>query len=427
MKNFKAFAVCCVLLCGVSLTQLRVWAAPAAQPVTNSAVSTKTANSPSTDVNLQAQMQEQTKALAELQARQNDLEKRSLDAERKSIDWWFAALAILTTVVAILGAFLPYLMGRKDKELLQSELQNARDLVASIKDKKSEIEEFFAGMKKRYVPGQDLTPEQRQQITQDAQFVANNPDASKIEKLYAQAVLASQVPEPTTSEQRSKVCDLWHALVLLDPNDGKAASSYAIWLTLKTASNSRPTEADWQIVIDAYDRAELLNQDDPDIHWIFFNRAAALVSQAEMSKNSGNLRKAQELWRAAGRYYERALHAKPNLHIAANSWGHVLLLEAQAMKTTKPDVSVAFLQQAQSLLEQHRDMSEAGAKLVAYNLACVYAQQQQADSAVMQLEVCRLLGELDKNASHWRTDPDLDPIRQSPEYLTWKKQHFFNE
>jgi len=47
--------------------------------------------------------------------------------------------------------------------------------------------------------------------------------------------------------------------------------------------------------------------------------------------------------------------------------------------------------------------------------------------AVSQPEVCRLFGELEAHSSHWSTDSDLEPIRQSPEYLAWKQQHFPNE
>jgi len=47
--------------------------------------------------------------------------------------------------------------------------------------------------------------------------------------------------------------------------------------------------------------------------------------------------------------------------------------------------------------------------------------------AVSQPEVSRLTGALEVDASHWRTDSDLEPIRQSPEYLAWKQQHFPNE
>lgn len=48
--------------------------------------------------------------------------------------------------------------------------------------------------------------------------------------------------------------------------------------------------------------------------------------------------------------------------------------------------------------------------------------------AVEQWEVCRLSGFLEvKLVNHWLTDSDLDPIRQSPQYRTWKQQHFPNE
>jgi hypothetical protein len=68
---------------------------------------------------VQSQLREQTAAL---ETRQAELEKRVLEAERKSIDWWFAWLAIFTTLVGVGGALIPYLLGRKDKELLKLEI-----------------------------------------------------------------------------------------------------------------------------------------------------------------------------------------------------------------------------------------------------------------------------------------------------------------
>ena len=134
------------------------------------------------------------------------------------------------------------------------------------------------------------------------------------------------------------------------------------------------------------------------------------------------------MWKQAGDKYAQALAIKADGHDAASNWGIVLLLEAQAIKDSAPDEAEALLEQARSLLERHRAMSEAGAKTVAYNLACVYALQNQAGLAVEQLEVCRLSGDLESIlAKHWRNDSDLDPISHSPEYQKWLQENFPNE
>ncbi|MBY0467167.1 MAG: hypothetical protein K2W33_19680, partial [Burkholderiales bacterium] len=60
---------------------------------------------------------------------------------------------------------------------------------------------------------------------------------------------------------------------------------------------------------------------------------------------------------------------------------------------------------------------------LAYNLACFHGLQGRAADAVAQLEVARQAEQL---PDHWPTDPDLDPIRTSADYLAWVAQHFPN-
>jgi len=372
---------------------------------------------------VQSQLKEQTAAL---ETRQGELEKRVLEAERKSIDWWFGALAMLTALVAILGAVLPYLMGRKDKELLQSELQNARDLVASIKDNKSKSDEIVDNLKRCYISGTTQTSAQTAEVSREAKSVVNDPKASKADKLYARAVLVSEEAQADLA-QAARACELWQALTLLDPQDGNAAFNYAYWLQQKFEESSEATVHNWRLVSDAYAKAELLDLGTPKNHWIPNNWGNALGGEAQALKDR-DLAAARVLWRQAGEKFAQALAIKADVHEAATNWGAALLLEAQAIKDSAPDEASALLAQAQSLLERHRAMSEAGTKVVAYNLACVHARQNQAGLAVAQLEVCRLSGYLEARlVNHWRTDLDLAPIRQSPEYLAWKQQHFPNE
>ena len=360
-----------------------------------------------------------------LETRQGELEKRVLETERKSIDWWFAVLAILTTLVAILGALLPYLMGRKDKELLLSELQNARDLVASIKDNKLKSDEIVGDLRD-YNSGTTKTSEQTTAVSQEAKSVVNDPNASKADKLHARAVLVSQEAEVNLA-QATHACDLWQALTLLDPHDVNAAFNYAYWLQQKFANPTQITAHDWRLVSDAYAKAELLDHGTPKNSGIQNNWGVALAVEAKKLKDQ-DLPAARALWKMAGEKYAQALDIKKDYYQAANNWVNALLVEMQAIKHSAPAEASALLAQAQSLLELYRDMSEAAAKRVAYNLACVYALQNQAGLAVAQLEVCRFSGNLEAElVNHWRTDSDLAPIRQSPEYIAWMQKYFPNE
>ncbi len=286
-----------------------------------------TASKPSIEVLVQAQIKEQTVGL---ESRQSELEKRVLEAERKSIDWWFAALAMLTTVVAALGALLPYLMGRKDKELLQSELQNARDLVASIKETKAQGEAYVDGLK-TYVSGdKEQTTAATSQFRQEANKVAADPKASPIDKLYAQAVLASEVKDPTL-EQVNHASELWRALSLLDPSDVNAAFNHAYWLQHKFKKLADTSVNDWQLVIEAYVRAEKLDQDAPKNHLIYNNWGVALDAQAQALFAKHDLGFAQIKWREAGQKFAQALDIEPNFYEAVNNWGAALGAEATAL------------------------------------------------------------------------------------------------
>ena len=371
---------------------------------------------------VQSQLKEQSAAL---ETRQSELEKRVLEAELKSIDWWFGALAILTALVAILGAVLPYLMGRKDKELLQSELQNARDLVASIKDNKSKSDEIVSALRD-YTSGTTQTSAHTAAVSREAKRIVNDPKASKADKLYARAVLVSEEAEADLA-QATRACELWQALTVLDPQDGNAAFNYAYWLQQKFARGTQATAHHWRLVADAYSKADQLDHGTPKNSGIQNNWGIALADAAKVLKDQ-DLPAARALWKQAGERYELALDIKKDDHRAANNWGNVLIVEMQTIKDRAPGEASGLLAQVQSLLERHRAMSEAGAKKVAYNLACVYALQNQAGLAVEQLEVCRLSGDLESRlVKHWRTDLDLAPIRQSPEYLSWKQQHFSNK
>ena len=277
-----------------------------------------------------------------------------------------------------------------------------------------------------YTSGPTQTSAQTTAVSREAKSVVNDPNASKADKLYARAVLVSEEAEANLA-QATYASELWQALTVLDPQDGNAAFNYAYWLQQKFVKTNQATPHDWRLVSDAYAKAGRLEvgtakNDSIPNYW-----GNALANEAEALKEQDDLAGARVVWNQAGDKYAQALAIKADAHDAASNWGLVLLLEAQAIKDSAPDEAEALLAKARGLLERHRDMREAGAKKVAYNLACVYALQNQAGLAVAQLEVCRLSGQLVAGASHWRTDPDLGPIRQSPEYLAWKQQHFPNE
>jgi len=376
-----------------------------------------TASKPSIEVLVQAQIKEQTVGL---ESRQSELEKRVLEAERKSIDWWFAALAVITTIVATLGALLPYLMGRKDKELLQSELQNARDLVASIKETKAQGEAYVDGLK-TYVSGdKEQTTAATSQFRQEANKVAADPKASPIDKLYAQAVLASEVKNPTL-EEANRASELWKALSLLDPSNANAAFNHAYWLQEKVRQSKKAPSDDWSAVYAAYERVLSI---EPEHCEALYNWGIALDQDATALSDKGDLTAAQAKWLEAVDKFAKALDIKKDMYDAANNWSASLLYEAQALrKLDPPDENTAQQRVAQAthLLEQYAAMGNGWPKAVAYNLACAYSMQGQAGQSLRQLEICRQFNQLEDD---WKSEDDLTNVRASPEYQTWFNLHF---
>ena len=271
---------------------------------------------------LQEVQSQRQKVAEELKAAQKDL----LDAQRKSIDWWFAALAVLTTIVAALGALLPYLMGRKDKELLQSELQNARDLVTSIRGHERQAAQVSEQLAK-YQSGAPTDAAERTAVKQEAQTVKDDPAASAVEKLRARAVLASQVDSPTT-DQAEAAYELWLALSVVDASNASAHFNAGYWAQDLFERSRADARSVWFSRL-ARHYASALTQ-NPASHDAAFNWGLALENHAQAMAPT-ELVEARRLWTQAGEKYAQALAIKPDKHDAAHNWGVALNDEAQLM------------------------------------------------------------------------------------------------
>ena len=287
----------------------------------------------------EAALQERIKAVeaqvkdsaSAIEARQNETDKRLLEKERKSIDWWVGALAVLTTIVAALGAVLPYFMGRKDKELLQSELQNARDLVESIKQQKLVAEKDAGEISQiisEYQSGVAQTKAQKTDVRQTAEAVVGKPSSSEAEKLRARAVLASQSDQPDQA-QALMAYELWAALSLLKPDDASAHFNTGYWAQKLFRKSAQLGRSHWFSKLALHYRKALTIKADK--HEAAYNWGNALAFEARAVKDS-DLAEARKLWRQACEKYAQALTIKADKHEAANNWGLALAAEAQAVK-----------------------------------------------------------------------------------------------
>ncbi|MDR2324915.1 MAG: hypothetical protein LBE51_05835 [Acidovorax sp.] len=206
----------------------------------------------------------------------------------------------------------------------------------------------------------------------------------------------------------------------------------------------------------------------PDHHKSINNWGCSLRDEAKAIAQD-NLSEARKLWAQAGDKYAQALAIKGNESIIANNWGNMLneeasqianidLIEARSfwakayekyakalvIKADDHEVIINWsgsylhevhalrdagqlepaaelLQKALALLEGHITRYPQVTAEVAYNHACVYGLLEHAKDAVAQLELSRQAGKLPQ---HWPEDKDLNPIRQSPEYIAWVQAHF---
>ncbi|MEX8499056.1 TPR end-of-group domain-containing protein [Leptothrix ochracea] len=263
----------------------------------------------------------------ELSDRLRATEYAVLDGQRKIVDWWISALAILTGIIAFFGGFIPFLMGRKDKELLKIELQNAKNLVASIKTHEKEAKDLTVNLK-GFVTGAEVTPEQTKSTQQDAGAIINDPNASEVDKLQARAVLASQHEKPTR-EQALKAFELWNALCLIREYDVSAHFNTGYWAqNLFEHSKSLEREKWFDILQKHYAQALAIK---PDMHEAAYNWGVALYAEAQVIQ-AIDLPAARLLWSQAGQKYAQALAIKPDKHEAAINWGAALAAEAIAIQ-----------------------------------------------------------------------------------------------
>ncbi len=371
-----------------------------------------------------------------------------LDGQRKSIDWLFSFLAVFTTLVGVAGALIPYLLNRKDKEVLALEIAAAKKAREEIESSQAKAKADELQTQQHKQDAQDAAHQARDTTEEAKQFLKNaksSPDRTEAEvdqqMQAAQQVLASLTAEPIDkfraqaveagAEQDSELATiLWRRVLDLAPTDANAAFNHAYWLQQKIKKLPQASLTDWQAVSAAYAVAQQHDNLAAPNYWIPNNWGVALFDEAQALVRLGELFAAQAKWAQEGEKYALALGIKPDLHVAANNWGVALLAQAKVLrKTQKPEdarTAEQRLSQAQALLEKHAAMSEAGKQLVAYNLACCYSLQGRWSEALVQLEIGRVAAINFPGPRHLTDDDDLASLRATPEYKAWSQQHVPN-
>jgi len=288
-----------------------------------------------------------TEANADIKDRLKALEDKErasyaalIEQQRKSIDWWIGLLALLTTVIGVGGALVPFLMGRAHRDAAKAELEEVRQARSDI-GKAREQAEVDAGHIK--AERQKLLEYQEQdeasetpasgtaEIAQLAKEVEAAPSSSAIDKLRAKTIQLAQVAHPAEAPA-ADIYENWAAIARIEDTDALAQFNAGFWASTlaKKAVDEARSLSWWRRAGDHYRHALRLN---PRLDWAANNWGIALNQEARILA-SNDLASARMLWKESGEKYVQALAIKADKHEAAYNWGNALVNEALALAPT---------------------------------------------------------------------------------------------
>lgn len=379
------------------------------------------------------------KQLSELDAQKNDRMKVEIERDRKGIEFWFAALAVMTTIVAALGALFPFLMARKDKELLKVELAGVKNDRADIQRMKDDVQRVLSDAKSDgadiKVAKEKIEKDMALLLKQQPDDKINSSEREEVIRAADRVIKSSENPKDTKRAEAIKASEqedfelallLWTRFLKIYPNDEQASFYVAFCLQEKIEENKKSLSVDYVQVQEAYEYAESVDRranGKLQNEWIPNNWGVSLGKQASLVAKD-DLLQAQKLWRKAGEKFELAQLINPNMNDAVINWVIALLDEYNELIEAEKHKAALILEKAQLLLYSHAKKSTAAQNAVAYDLACVYSLQSKSEEALAQLEICRVASVL---SDDWKDDYDLANLRETEAYKTWYKTHFSEE
>lgn len=370
----------------------------------------------------------------ELKARFKELEDATrqnyaleLEGQRKKLDWWLTFIGVLAAIMAIAGGFIPYLMGRKDKEIIELDrkaidqdkeqikrlLDEMRGMKEDAEDSVEEIHRHEAeakAAKETVLDFQSGTPPASDEKVREAvEKIEQDKTADFPLRLRAEAVAASQ------AENESRAYALWAALAEIAADDASAQFNAGYWAHQLGRRVQGNEKLRWlRQAGNHYSKAIAIKS---DMHESIHNWGSALADEAQELEEI-NPEAARELRKQANEKYWQVLAIKPDYHIAANNCGNYFLQEARVIASSNPEESKRLVEQAKNLLLNH---AEAAPGVVAYNLACVYGLRGDVQSCLKWLKVRQERGK-PLDCEYMRNDQDLDPVRNDPDFIAWLEQ-----
>lgn len=415
----------------------------------------------------------------ELEATERQDYTLELDGQRKQVDWWLSFLGIMLAGLAILvtvaGIAIPYVMARKDKEIIDLDKKSIEQDKAQIKvlleevkgmkvDAEHSVEEIHRheaeaeAAKKAVMNFQSGSPSAGNvEIQEAAAKIEQDKTADPLLRLRAEAVSASK-PEST-----EKAYKLWAALAEFHADDETIQFNAGYWAqhlgeqvqgdeklywlrqagrhyeqALKLNPNMHEALYNWGNALD--DEGRALLSVDLNAAQGLWRRAGQKFEQSLKLKhdkldawnNWGNvlgtearavsefdLKKARELWQQASLKFQRAHQINSNDYEVVNNWGTALLAEASAISGQDTKRVNELLDQAEQLLLKHVESAPPG--MLAYNLACVYGLRSDVQTCLKWLRVSQE-HEVLPGCEHLGRDKDLDAVRSDPAFIEWFKQ-----
>jgi tetratricopeptide (TPR) repeat protein len=336
----------------------------------------------------------------------------------------------MAAIMAIGGALIPFLMARKDKEIIELDRQSIRQDKESIKQDKIDIEQDKAQVRAwldeierlKHKASEDSEAIRKtleivsgtsesvsEDVQQTAKKTAEDETADPLLRLRAKAVEASR---PESAQQ---AYTLWSTLADFNEKDANAQMNAGYWAGLISRKCIADEKPFWLNQVKKFSERALII--DPSEFMAANNWGVALADEANaLSAEAPDV--ARELRKQAEEKYRQILEINPDYHEAANNWANILLVEANTIAASDPNESTRLLDQIEQLLLQH---AEAAPGVVAYNLACVHGVRGDVKNCLHWLKVAQEHKTLPA-CEHVRKDRDIDPVRNDPEFIEWFKQ-----
>lgn len=286
---------------------------------------------------LQATTENNSNRLADLSSKYYDQESRLNFATSKfsytekwvnkqdnSIDRWLIVLTIITGIIAVCGAFLPYILTKRVKQDYLESLKRSEEALQNIEDVHSEIQKHLNLAKISTAKLDALITKASSDMltTSDKTIIeetVGNKEASLSDRLIAKAVQAIGKKDYEQSLMLYKI--------LYDEEPNKVTTNFGLAFSYQQLAEQNWKNKEETLLKAANDLYKKIIAANPTIPEAFNNLGNVILKQTKFaSKNE-----AKNLRKNAYEKFEQALLINPNMSVAFGSWATGLSDEASSI------------------------------------------------------------------------------------------------